>query len=78
MIPPMLPIPVRAAQGIAEDYGYDQVIIIARRVGKEPLLHGEHITTYGRNKAHCTFAAQIGEFLKAKVMGWARGPEAAA
>lgn len=61
-------IPISAAQAIADTYGYDQVIIIARHVG-----HGEHVTTYGRDKANCDVAARIGEFLKYKIMGWALG-----
>lgn len=66
----MKPIPVHAAQSIAETYGYDQVIIIARKVGDDPDPHGEHCTTYGRDKVHCGIAARVGDFLKHKVMGW--------
>lgn len=68
----MRPIPISAAERIAKDYGYDQVIIIARKVGDAPDPHGEHCTTYGINKAHCEVAARAGEFLKYKVMGWAK------
>jgi hypothetical protein len=60
------PIPIAAAKRIAENYDYDQVIIIARKVGE-----GEHVTTYGRDRANCDVAAHIGDFLKFKVMGWA-------
>ena len=63
-------IPIKAAQHIAETYGYDQVMIYARKVGDEPAPHGEHMTTYGVNKAHCNAMAQIGNFLKTKIMGW--------
>ncbi len=58
-------IPIAAAKRIAQEYGYDQVVIIARAVGD-----GEHVTTYGVNKAHCDVAARTGDFLKFKVMGW--------
>lgn len=68
----MKPIPISAAELIAKKYGYDQVIIIARRVGDDPEPHGEHVTTYGVTKAHCDVAARIGDFLKFKVMGWVR------
>lgn len=61
----MKPIPISAAKQIAEKYGYDQVIVIARAVGQ-----GEHCTTYGKNKAHCGVAAQIGQFITSKIMGW--------
>ena len=68
----MKPIPISAAERIAKDYGYDQVIIVARRVGDDPEPHGEHVTTYGVTRAHCDVAARIGDFLKFKVMGWVR------
>ena len=63
----MKPIPVSAAERIAKEYDYDQVIVIARKVGEGG---GEHVTTYGRNRAHCSVAASIGDFLKRKVMRW--------
>lgn len=62
-------IPISAAEQIAKLYGYDQVVIMARKVGEEPEPHGEHITTYGVNKAHCESAALQGKAL-AKIMGW--------
>jgi hypothetical protein len=68
-------IPISAAAGIAKTYGYDQVIIIARKVGEDPAPHGEHCTTYGVDKENCRVAAMIGDFLKHKVMGWRRGRE---
>ena len=65
----MKPIPIVAARNVAEQYGYDQVVIIARKVGDDG---GEHVTTYGRDRAHCAVAARIGDFLKFTVMGWVR------
>lgn len=59
-------IPIAAAERIAKDYGYDQVVIIARKVGDDGI---EHVTTYGVNKAHCDSAAKQGEALK-RFMGW--------
>jgi hypothetical protein len=61
------PIPVEAAELVAHKYGYDQVIIIARRVGRGGV---EQVTTYGKDKENCEVAAQVGDFLKFKVMGW--------
>lgn len=58
-------IPVSAGQRIAEEFGYDQVVIIARKVGVR-----EHVTTYGIDKDHCGVAARIGNFIKHKLMGW--------
>lgn len=62
-------IPVGVAKSIAKDYGYDQVIVIARKIG---VGGGEHCTTYGNNKTHCAVAAKCGNFLKYKVMGWCK------
>ena len=69
---PLKDIPIAAAKHIADEYGWDQVVIIARRVGEAHEPHGEHCTTYGVNAAHCSVAARIGDFLKYKVMGWAK------
>lgn len=71
----MKPIPISAAERIAKDFGYDQVIIVARKVGGDPEPHGEHVTTYGVNAEHCSVAARAGDFLKYNVMGWARDGE---
>ncbi|WP_336273784.1 hypothetical protein [Vreelandella indica] len=68
----MKPIPITAAKRIAQEYGYDQVIIIARKAGSDSEPHGEHCTTYGVTKGHCSVAAHIGDFIKHKIMGWAR------
>jgi hypothetical protein len=62
-------IPISAAANIAKTYGYDQVIVLARKCGESPLPHGEHITTYGVNKAHCGAAATISKKLQ-QIMGW--------
>ena len=75
----MKPIPISAARLVAEKYGYDQVIIVARKVdrpagvgetAKQALKGGEHVTTYGVDKANCDVAARIGDFFKHKLMGW--------
>lgn len=68
-IRPMKPIPIAAAKRIATDYGYDQVVVYARRVGEAPEPCGEHMTTYGIDKVHCGVAARIGATLK-RFMGW--------
>lgn len=71
----MKPIPIAVARRIADDFGYDQVIIYARRVGDDPAPHGEHVTTYGVDKSHCSAAARIGDHLKYRVFGWKRDGE---
>ena len=65
----MKPIPIAAARRIAEDYGYDQIVVYARKVGEDPAPHGEHLTTYGVDKVHCAIAAKISETLR-RFMGW--------
>lgn len=68
----MKPIPISAAKLIAEEYDYDQVIVIARKVGEDG---GEHVTTYGADKANCDVAARIGNYLKYEIMNWVRPPQ---
>ena len=63
-------IPIAAARRIAEDYGYDQVMIYARKVGDMPDPHGDHMTTYGVNTAHCAAMAKVAKYLQTKIMGW--------
>lgn len=64
----MSDIPISAAKKIAEQYDWEQVIVIARNC----TTGAEHCTTYGINRAHCGAAAKIGNFLKYKVMGWTK------
>lgn len=66
---PMYPIPIEAAKHIADTYGYDQVVIYARRVGEKPNPCGEHMTTYGKTKEHCEVAAKMADVLQT-FMGW--------
>ena len=61
----MKPIPIIATRRIAEQYDYDQVVIVARKVNG-----GEHCTTYGVDKANCDVAARIGNFFKFNLMRW--------
>jgi len=63
-------IPINAAKTIADQYDYDQVIIIARKTG---MGGGEHVTTYGVDKTHCAIAARVGNFIKHKIMLWEVG-----
>ena len=64
----MKPIPITEARQIAERFGYDQVVIVARKVGDD--TGGEHVTTYGADPANCEVAARIGTTLKHHLMGW--------
>lgn len=65
-------IPIKAAKRIAEEYGYDQVMIYARKVGEGPEPHGEHVTTYGVTKKHCEAIAMSADYLKYNVFGWTK------
>jgi hypothetical protein len=60
----LLPIPDRAAEAIARKYGYDQVVILARRLGDHPEPRGEAITTYGVDPDHSVVAAGMGNTIK--------------
>jgi len=73
---PLLPIPIKAAEAIAKKYGYDQVVVLARRVGENPLPSGEHITTYGIDATHCEVAATMGSTLK-RIAQWPSYQDAA-
>jgi hypothetical protein len=66
----MKDIPIKRAENLAKEYGYDQVIIYARKVGSESETGGEHMTTYGIDKANCDAAAKIGRRLQTELMGW--------
>lgn len=57
-------IPISTAAGIAHKHGYDQVIILARRVGDGGQ---EWVTTYGKDKANGDAAARIGDALRDNV-----------
>lgn len=57
-------IPIVAAERLGKAHGYDQVIILARRVDDPGL---EWVTTWGRDRTHCTAAAQIGTALRDNV-----------
>ena len=58
------PIPVAEAQGIAERFHYDQVIIVAWNAE----TGGTHITTYGTLQQYKKMAAQGGDYI-AKTLG---------
>jgi len=60
-------IPISAGKEIAEKYGYDQIVIIGRRVGDDGL---ESVTTYGIDKAHCGVASRMGDYIKYRIMKW--------
>jgi len=75
----MKPIPISAAKRIADEYGYDQVMVYARKVDRpagtgetasDAIKGGEHMTTYGVNKVHCAAMKRISNFLQIKIMGW--------
>lgn len=60
-------LPIKAARNIAKDYGWDQVIIVARKVGDDGY---EHVVTYGKDAAHCEAAARAGNAIKHHLMKW--------
>lgn len=60
-------IPINAAKRVADEFDYDQIIIIGRKIGDDG---HEHVTTYGVDKDNCAAAASIGNFLKYEIMKW--------
>ena len=56
-------IPIARAKEIAKAYGYDEVIIIARK--HEPpeseRISTDWVTTYGINREHCKIAGLLGK-----------------
>lgn len=60
-------LPIKAARDIADNYGWDQVIIVARKVGDEGY---EHVVTYGAGRAHCEASARAGNAIKHHLMRW--------
>ena len=67
----MKPVPITSAKYIADRFGYDQVIVYARKIGTDPETSGEHITTYGVDAEHASVAARIAEALK-ELLGWTK------
>lgn len=63
----MSELPIREARDIAHRYGWDQVIIVARKVGDDGY---EHVVTYGNGAAHCEAAARAGMAIKHHLMRW--------
>lgn len=66
-------IPIMAARRIAEEYGYDQVLIMARKVDSKPgAADGEEwMTTYGVDRDHCDAVARIRYWLEGQMKIWA-------
>jgi hypothetical protein len=60
-------LPIKAAKDIAVTHGWDQVIVIARKVGDDGY---EHVITYGKDAAHCEAAARAGNAVKHHLMKW--------
>lgn len=62
-----LRLPIKAARDISSDYGWDQVIVVARKVGDDGY---EHVVTYGKDAAHCEAASRAGNAIKHHLMKW--------
>ncbi|UWR74102.1 hypothetical protein [Phaeobacter inhibens] len=60
-------LPIKSARDIAETHGWDQVIVVARKVGDDGF---EHVVTYGKDAAHCEAAARAGNAIKHHLMKW--------
>lgn len=60
-------IPPAAARRIARAYGYDQVIVLGRRLD-EPGEAGEHVTAWGPDEAATRDAARLGELARRTIL----------
>lgn len=59
---------IQFAKDFATKFGYNQIVIIGRRVDDPLRPGGEWVTTYGTDAAHTAIAKAIGEFIVRKVM----------
>lgn len=59
-------IPIAAAKRFGEEFGYDQVIVIAR----DHESGRQHVTTWGASKQLCASAGQVAATIKGEVLGW--------
>lgn len=59
-------IPIKDAKLIANTYGYDIVAIVAYN----SKTNKQHVTTYGRSKQECKWAAVLGNRIKREILGW--------
>ena len=59
-----------AARLVARLFGYDQVLIVGRRVGNDPDPHGEHVTSFGTTNANKFAAAALSYSAQEKLLGW--------
>ena len=57
-------IPIAAGKRICQEYGYDEVVIYARKRGDKVGDRGKAwVTTYGKNATHCKVAAHAGQVI---------------
>ena len=61
-------VPIAAAKRLAKQYGYEQVIIIARKVSRDS--HGGSMATYGTTRKHCDEAADVGNSMVERILHW--------
>lgn len=68
---PFVPIPDKAARHIAKTYGYEQVIVIGRKIGTSPENPGgEFVTYYGDTETNKHAVSFIADIIKTRVLGW--------
>jgi len=58
-------VPISAAKGLSDTYGYPEIVIFAY----DPASARQHVTTYGETKENSIEATKIGNYLK-KALGW--------
>lgn len=56
-------IPIYEAEKLAKEYGYEQVIILALKKAKKPVLFNGWRTTFNIDKTKCAFLGKIAAVL---------------
>lgn len=59
-------IPIAAARRFGDEFGYDQVIVIAR----DHVSGRQHVTTWGATRQLCASAGEVATAIKEDVLGW--------
>lgn len=65
---------IEEAQRLCDKYGFDQIVWMARRVGRSEEDPGwENVTTNGSDPLNKSIAASTGDYLKRKIALWDSG-----
>lgn len=60
------PIPIKVAKDIANSHDWAIVTVVAW----DAVTGKQHVTTYGKSKQECEWAAMLGNRIKREILGW--------